>query len=312
MADSQLHPATYIIIHERSPEMPVLYVSSSVRQALLYEPDELIGHSPVEYMVDTRDTQDFKKEHGSITEDNVIMTNIFLKSKIGRPIYIRSIAFACSNVNFYMATTFPDVTLDQSQRTLSIQRYRCILSENDNDEGSAGSSSSNTNDRRVDMSAVYSMRATYQACFVLGGLNSDDPDSDAGPKIVFSTDSISRILDVDSCDLQGVPFLSLVTMEDNEKAYRYLERVLNSDELVIDRLQLLINPLEESQLRNPRSVSVEFMGMGSDDGVIMLCQLERPRIADRDDNNGYMSLGDIVSSDPDTSDFPEGWSRLGL
>ncbi|KAJ1961313.1 hypothetical protein GGI12_003320, partial [Dipsacomyces acuminosporus] len=126
---------------------------------------------------------------------------------------------------------------------------------------------------------------------------------------MFSTDSINRILDVDSSDLQGVPFLSLVAFRDNQKACEYLEKALHSDELVLERLQLLVNPIEESHLRNPRCVFVEFMAMGSDDGIIMLCQLERPKAITRGgggDDDGYLSLADIISSDPETSDCPDG------
>ncbi|KAJ1954963.1 hypothetical protein GGI12_005672 [Dipsacomyces acuminosporus] len=88
------------------------------------------------------------------------------------------------------------------------------------------------------------------------------------PKIVFATDSINRILDADSCDLQG------------------------------------------SQATDPRCVSVEFMAMGSNDGAIMLCQLVRPWIAGRSENVRYISLEDIISSDPETSDIPEFWDVM--
>ncbi|KAJ1958929.1 hypothetical protein GGI12_004610 [Dipsacomyces acuminosporus] len=160
---------------------------------------------------------------------------------------------------------------------------------------------------------MYSLRTNHQACFVLGDFSPNDPDGDAGPKIVFTTDSINRILDVDSCDLQGVPFLSLVAMEDNQKAYGFLERSFNSSELVLERLHLLANPIDDAQLRNPRTVTVEFLGIGSDEGAIILCQIGRTRISGRVDNNsGYMSLEDIISSEPDTSDFPDEWRQMGL
>ncbi|KAJ1951728.1 hypothetical protein GGI12_006414, partial [Dipsacomyces acuminosporus] len=100
--------------------------------------------------------------------------------------------------------------------------------------------------------------------------------------------------------------------DDILKAATFLENVLNSDELVLSRLLLRVNPVSSCRLERSRSVSVEFMAMGSDDGAVMLCQLERPRTIDNNSSNKCMSLEEIVSSDPDTSDFQECWNRLPL
>ncbi|KAJ1953211.1 hypothetical protein GGI12_006061, partial [Dipsacomyces acuminosporus] len=234
-----------------------------VRRAVFYEPSDMVGHSALEFVEDTRDTDEIKEHHGSVTDDNVIMTHMILKSKRNTPVYIRTIAFSCGNVNFHMVNAYPQLTITNNrqslERTLGIQGFKCLLSEEENSEGERQLVGRN-------MDATYSMRTSYQACFVLGDVNPEDPDSDAGPKIVFATESISRILDVESYDLQDVPFLSLVTMSDSEKAYQFLGKAMRSSELVLQRLHLLACPLEDSHLINPRSVCVEFMAMGSDDG----------------------------------------------
>ncbi|KAJ1961440.1 hypothetical protein GGI12_003249 [Dipsacomyces acuminosporus] len=308
-----LVPATYIIIFERSPTMPILYVSSSIREALLYEPKDMIGHSPQEYMSDIDTGEDLKREYGSVTEDNIFMTDMIVRTKDNQNLFIRGISFVCGNVNFGIVTTFPHVDVDREEqlqrhrKSLTTQRYKCILSEEDDASTSRG-------ERRnsLDPSAMYTLRSSYQACLVLEELNPNDPDIDAGPKIIFTTGSISRILHVDSCDLQGIPFLSLVAIEDSQKAYEFLEKALNSGELVLENLRLLANPLEEAHLPNPRSVSVEFMAKGSDDGAIMLCQLARPGVVEQGSSNRgrYISLEDIISSNPETSDFPGEWSKI--
>ncbi|KAJ1954801.1 hypothetical protein GGI12_005712, partial [Dipsacomyces acuminosporus] len=70
MGDTGQQPVTYIGIHERTPELPILYISSSVRQALLFEPHEVIGHSVKEYIANSEDAEAIVKEHGSYSEAN--------------------------------------------------------------------------------------------------------------------------------------------------------------------------------------------------------------------------------------------------
>ncbi|KAJ1957612.1 hypothetical protein GGI12_004976 [Dipsacomyces acuminosporus] len=308
MSHSDLEPATYIGIHERSPGLPILYVTSSVRKALLYEPEDFIGHSVQEYVADTGDGLEFKNHNSAVTEDNVLMANVFTKTKIGTTVYVKSIAFACDNVNFVMATSYPDITIAHRSGPLNVQRYKCILSEDaiqNEQQASDGGSSA----RAVDVNTVYSMRASFQACIVLEDSHSSE-NGETGSNIVFVTSSIGRILDVDSCDLQDEPFLSLVAEEDKERAAAFLERSRYSDDLVLEHLSLLVNPVEAGNSASAGSVAVELMAMGSDDGIIMLCQLARPRISQQADEDGYLSLADIISSDPETSDFPESWNRI--
>ncbi|KAJ1962313.1 hypothetical protein GGI12_002723, partial [Dipsacomyces acuminosporus] len=297
----QMRSATYIGVHERTPEMRTLYASSSIRQALLFEPEEAIGGSPLDRVSDSRDIEELRNHHDSVTDDNIILTKCFINNKLGQPVFLRAIAFVCSNINFYVATTFPHITPDQGVSLCSVERFKYDISGSENDAESI--------DRRrrgADMNAMYSMRTTNQACFILEGLSENNLD----PKIKFVTDSINRILDVDSSDLQGVFFLTLVDIEDETKATAFLEKLLDGNELVFERLQILESPLEGNFLEEPRSVVLELMAMGSDNGAIMLCQLERSSISQLDDRSRYMALEDIISSDPETSDFPDDWSRV--
>ncbi|KAJ1957793.1 hypothetical protein GGI12_004924, partial [Dipsacomyces acuminosporus] len=180
MENMELQPATYIGIHERTVGTKLLYLSSSIRQALLYEPSELIGVSAEVLIDDGESTDEFKTHHGSATDDNVIMTSLFCKTKTGLLVYIRAISFACGNVNVGIVSTYPHINspAQLAAGPVSIQRYKCVL--NDQQEN-AGLRSRGTG---VDPSAMYSMRTSHQACFVLGDFNADDDaDGEAGPKI---------------------------------------------------------------------------------------------------------------------------------
>ncbi|KAJ1953167.1 hypothetical protein GGI12_006071 [Dipsacomyces acuminosporus] len=245
------------------------------------------------------DEEEAGSHYSGQIDDNVMMMSAFLKDKAGRSVFQRSIAFVCGNVTFHLSAIYHGITSEQSGNSgaINIQRFRCIL---DNSSGS--------NARNLDTNSIYSMRTHYQACFVLDGTS---VDTGTGPRIIFTTDSINRILDVDSSDLHEIPFLSLVAEEDNEKTRGFLDKALNSDELVLERLQLLVDPLEASRPEGRRTISVEFMAMGSDDGAVMLCQLDKQDTPGFD-NGRYIPLEEIISSDPETSDFPERWSRMGL
>ncbi|KAJ1964435.1 hypothetical protein GGI12_001419 [Dipsacomyces acuminosporus] len=323
-------PITFIGINERTPEMWILYMTSSALQALHYDPEEFIGYSAREFLFDNADGEELKKGHGSHTDDNVLITCLFLKDKNGAPRYTRSITFTCSNVGFHLGTIYPDIDFEQHRRRLAIQKFKCNLSENATDQEKQTLenilhrhknhfSACNTHDdsdkgrergRSMHMNTPYSMRTTPQACFVLKdtGIASREQVSDL--KIIFVTDSINRILDVDSSDLQGVSFLSMVDVEDSTKAAAFLEKVLQSNELVLERLQFLANPLEGILLGEPKSVTIEFMGMGSDEGAILLCQLEQSSVFQLDDCSRYLPFEEIISSDPETSDMPEEWSII--
>ncbi|KAJ1954450.1 hypothetical protein GGI12_005787 [Dipsacomyces acuminosporus] len=261
----------------------------------------LSAGSPLAQITDSRDKEEMERQHGSQTDSNVILTSAFIKGRHGEDILTRGISFVCGTVGLVMITAYINVMRDQSSQTVDIQTYKCILS---NDENSAGAANSSVENR--DTNSMYLIKSAYQACMVLEEMCANN----LNPKIVFATDSINRILDVDSCDLQGEPFLSLVAMEDKGKAAAFLEKTLNDNDLVLERLHLSLNPWEDGQLADPRCVSVEFMAMGSDDGAIMLCQLEQPWISGRSENVGYISLEDIISSDPETSDFPDLWNAM--
>ncbi|KAJ1956096.1 hypothetical protein GGI12_005396 [Dipsacomyces acuminosporus] len=324
MVEAEPNQIVFIGIHERTPELRVLYMSSSVRHALLYEPREFMNRSALEFILNVEEGEEAKTHFGAATDDNVMMAYAFVKNKNGVPVYIRSIAFACGNVGFQLATAYPDVDFEQQRQRLTVQRFRCNLGESatehdrqvlesilssQQNQFSTGSSNSTTARGRGSLgaSAIYSARTTCQACFVVNNVYASSRHRVSELKVLFVTDSINTILDVDASDLQNKQFLSLVADQDLAKATSFLERMLQNNGLVLERLELLADPQQ-----GHRSVAAEFIGMGSDDGAIMLCQLERSSIAQLDGRGRYISLEDIISSDPETSDCPDAWKRISL
>ncbi|KAJ2516663.1 hypothetical protein H4217_004445 [Coemansia sp. RSA 1939] len=173
---------------------------------------------------------------------------------------------------------------------------------------------------------------TRRACLIVDKVTEPGDQNPMGPRIIFASSSLSRITNVDACDIQGTPLMSLVPPEDVTKTARFLERVSVSDDVVIDFLRLLVlddefandgvnssNDNDDSAdegYRNPLVakgfVDVEVMAAGSADGIILLCQQIRSgRILPNGsyDSEGYLSLEEIISSDIETSDYSGNWGQ---
>ncbi|KAJ1935085.1 hypothetical protein GGF37_006128, partial [Kickxella alabastrina] len=119
-----------------------------------------------------------------------------------------------------------------------------------------------------------------------------------------------HIIGVDSIDIQGVAFLALVSTEDVAKAAMFLDRVAKIADTAIERFRLRM----DSDVDASCSVSVEVMAAGSDEGAMLLFQMDMPcDIADKEEldmASGYMSLEDMISSDYDTTDVDESWNDI--
>ncbi|KAJ2288908.1 hypothetical protein IW139_005299, partial [Coemansia sp. RSA 353] len=155
-----------------------------------------------------------------------------------------------------------------------------------------------------------------KACLILvGSLSTSEENNPLGPTILFASNSFTRILDGDVSDIQGMSFLSLIATQDTIKAARFLEKMTSPERIVLDRLKFSANPVDTDANGDVQSseVTVEVLGAGSDEGAIILCQLDnasshRSRdINDDDELSGYMSLEDIITSDPESSDVSDMW-----
>ncbi|KAJ2888078.1 hypothetical protein FB639_000884 [Coemansia asiatica] len=133
------------------------------------------------------------------------------------------------------------------------------------------------------------------ACLVL------ETGSREGPRVLFASRSFSRIVGVETDEVQGLGFLTLVAPRDVTRASEFLEKVFVSMDVLVEQLAFVVGE---------REIVVEVMAAGSSEGAMLLCQMKAP---DRtcDDEEGYLSLEDIISSDPETSDCADDmWRSL--
>ncbi|KAJ1795685.1 hypothetical protein LPJ59_004203 [Coemansia sp. RSA 2399] len=154
---------------------------------------------------------------------------------------------------------------------------------------------------------------TRRACLIVDKVSEPNGCNTMGPRIIFASSSLSQITDIDACDVQGTPFLSLVPPEDVTKAATFLEQVSKSDDVVIDCLRFRVAN-DQSNRRSshvpPGVVDIEVMAAGSEDGIILLCQQIRSgRLLSNGtfDAEGYLSLEEIISSDVESSDIADCW-----
>ncbi|KAJ1952520.1 hypothetical protein GGI12_006222, partial [Dipsacomyces acuminosporus] len=253
--------------------------------ALFCEPYELVDRPPPHFIGDIEYVVRVVMRNGVYMGGNVIMSTFFSRRKDNAPIFMRTITFTCGDVIVGVVTAFSNINFEQ----LSAQSF-------------------NTN-----LNTMYSLKTEQQACIVLEDMGLAVGSAAHGPQIFYSTDSINLIINARPPDIENKAFLSLVAVTDIIKASLFLETILCSNDLVFECLQLLQYPLEDSPLRSPRHVTAEFVGMKSDTGIILLCQL-KPQTSSQSNRRASrnLSLRDIISSDAGAPNFPRQWRRIDL
>ncbi|KAJ1877833.1 hypothetical protein H4R99_001393 [Coemansia sp. RSA 1722] len=281
-------PLAYIAVHDKTPLMRVLYASSNIRLALQFEPDEVLGLSAFSFIVNQR-VGEYKLKFGQPSDESVVISNTVVYNKSGSPVYLRIIHFNCDDIAFNVAMTYPDVPAGTDDAAAEARRQAF-------------------EEQCRQQSTVYRSRGRFlQACLVLEQQQHQRMDDDAvvwGPRVVFASKSFETIVNLDSSDVQGLSFLELVKTDDAVKAAQFLERVAESQTVVVEKLQLVNRGWADG-----RQVCVEVIAAGSDDGAIILCRPDR--LATRAlpvDESGYASLEDIISSDPETSGLSDAWN----
>ncbi|KAJ2609867.1 hypothetical protein H4S08_003866 [Coemansia sp. RSA 1365] len=179
---------------------------------------------------------------------------------------------------------------------------------------------------------VYTARASrVKACVIL-----NKPSNDIeGPTIYFATNTISNIFNgnVDAHELVDMPFFSLVVSEDVTKAALFMDNLISAAHPQLCTLRLKCQPAlctennnvtgSTNQLVSNDSIDVEIFGASSDGKIMLLCQKNRRRKPTdstlsevRNPNNiiedelSYMSLEEIISSDPESSDPGVQWHKI--
>ncbi|KAJ1877883.1 hypothetical protein H4R99_001249 [Coemansia sp. RSA 1722] len=312
--DTSSAPLAYIAIHDKTPMMRVLYASSNIRRVLQFEPSEVVGQ-PALAFVNNGKADDYVEQFGRPTNDTVLISDMVVDSRDATPTFLRIIHFSCDNLEFNVALKYPDMAPASS---IGSRAPQPMTPADVSQVASAAVASEGRRRRRIEQRCL--MRRSYrprgqqrafQACLVLERQRRTDETVVAGPRIVFASASFERIVGVDASDLQGVDLLTLVVPDDVVKTAEFLDRAAVSEGVELDTFRFAMCDSPD------RHVAVEVIGAGSDDGAVLLCQpdrasLQQMRMAGQGsaETDGYMSLEEIVSSDPETSDFSDIWQSL--
>ncbi|KAJ2667715.1 hypothetical protein IWW42_005740 [Coemansia sp. RSA 1085] len=178
---------------------------------------------------------------------------------------------------------------------------------------------------------VYTARASrIKACMILN--RNYEGNQVHGPTVEFVTNTISNIYygDTDAHELIDQPFFSLVAPQDVSKAAVYLDNLFKITRPQLCSLKLRRHPIAYSQEQpandNGEFIEIEVFGASSGDKAMLLCQRIRknhkPAVVsqvnrhasfnDDGDDLPYMSLEEIISSDPGSSDLNEQWYEVPL
>ncbi|KAJ2595051.1 hypothetical protein GGF39_003976 [Coemansia sp. RSA 1721] len=258
--DRQL-PKVILVVHDKTPTMRILYVSSNVRQVMKYEPADLIGQSSYQY-VPSSSKDAFKQIFGSVETSIVLETSAQAYDSEGNRVIFRTIHFNCDNMGFNVSISCPHAP---EQTAMSMMR------------------------------TLVQKKLAVSACLVL------ETGGNQGPRILFASRSFSRIVGVETDEVQGLAFLTLVARRDVVRVSRFLERVFASPSVLVEQMAFVVGE---------RVVAVEVMAAGSNEGAMLLCQMRAPEAANGNDEAGYLSLEEIISSDPETSDCADVWRSI--
>ncbi|KAJ2796664.1 hypothetical protein H4R20_005459 [Coemansia guatemalensis] len=270
-------------------------------------------------------------------EASVYVLYVNTVSASGQPTFERATTFKCDNCVLFICVAFPEVPfrnrnelevqmLDGAMKRLNITRQHEAQIERRRALAS----------QRGYQPSMYSAHSRQvKAAFVLEHPHavdysrSDAGDRLIGPLVVFVTSSVSHLVEADTSDIMRCPFLKLVAPEDVLHVCKFFEQLSKSMDVQFKTFALLKRPhiiegdIFTTDEENPRIV-VECLGAAADDGVVLLLRRLRtvppPKkdssgnyihsgIYEVEDTEGYMSLSELISSDPETSNAPN-WSHV--
>ncbi|KAJ2161547.1 hypothetical protein GGF46_001402 [Coemansia sp. RSA 552] len=323
--DGKPHRPTFLGIHSRDNSSIVLYASAGITQVLGVAPKDLVGNHSPEFIADSYDTSEYtglfqhSEDEGAEEEASAHVMYLNLTRASGDAILARLTTFNCDNCVVIVGMAFPEVPFHD------IKHLQAQVVQRE------GGWQLVKQSRRGARYGVRGEQRQTKAAFVL-----ETPELEAsggarhakGPRIAFVTGSVSRLIDADTSDIMGYPFLELVAPEDVLHVGRYFERLSNSTDVLFENFSLLQRPhvIDGDVViadADNRRVVVECLGAEVKDGVALLLRKLRVVPAPKRDtmgnyihskvheidDGGYISLAEMVSSDPETSDAP-GWSLL--
>ncbi|KAJ1807869.1 hypothetical protein LPJ77_002738 [Coemansia sp. RSA 2523] len=345
--DEPVKRATFIGLHERTPMASILYCSSGVRPALGYTPASLASQEKRLTVADTFGLQQYSRifthnddedEEVSFDDEASIFTMyIYLNDHNEHPVLCRVTSFKTDTCVLAVVTTFPEVPF-VSRPEIEVEILDRKMAQEDASRQEAAKTAvkkGRSGRRSRDRSTFVVKNKRAKVAFVLEHPHVTTIETEETGRrpnssvIAFATGSISSLLDVDTSDVAQIPFLKLIAPEDILHVSRYFERLSDATDVQFEtfrfmqRPQIIAGDIAVADENNSR-VLVEALGAAVEDGVVLLVRkvrvepaptrdtlgnFVRPRDHDFDDAD-FMSLADIISSDPGTSDAGDGWSEL--
>ncbi|KAJ2161546.1 hypothetical protein GGF46_001401 [Coemansia sp. RSA 552] len=307
--------AAFLAVHTRDGQLNILYVSSGVYPALGFTQDQVSGKRAPITIADNYGKQGYADVFNRMTssdtdEAGAYVMYLNLVSASGSPVLTRVTSFNCDNCIIVICTVFPEAPFFRREE-LAIQVLEGRTQEN------------------RQQPSLYQAPRQLRAALVLE--TPEDAGNErhrpGGALIVFATGSISRLIEVDPGDVMSFPFLKLVAPEDVLHVGQYFERLSSATDVMFETFALLQRPhvidgdVVIDDADNSRVV-VECLGADVQDGVALLLRKIRVVPAPKRDTMGNyihprtpwdqdegLSLAELISSDPETSDAP-GWSLL--
>ncbi|KAJ1789542.1 hypothetical protein LPJ59_005325 [Coemansia sp. RSA 2399] len=282
-------------------------------------------------------------------EANAYVMYMNVKTASGNPVLHRLTTFKCDNCVIFIVMGFPDIPyqskhelevqmLDGAMERVNVTRAKeAAERSNANNHQSAAARwrqrSETPYGQRVPLYSAQSRQV--KVAFVLENpkateiLANEGVRRQNGPLVVFVTGSIGRLIEADTADLMRYPFMKLVAPEDLLRVSKFFEKLSEATDVIFETFSLLQRPniidgdIVVTDEQNTRIV-VECLGASVSDGMALLLRklrseapptmddmgnYLRPKIHEVDEEGGYMTLSEMISDDPETSDAGE-WSRL--
>ncbi|KAJ1662530.1 hypothetical protein EV178_005812 [Coemansia sp. RSA 1646] len=288
------------------------------------------------------------EEDTEADEANAYVMYMNIKTAEGGPVLHRITTFKCDNCVIVIAMAFPELPyqnrhelevqmLDGAMKRMNVTRDKEAERANTSNHQRAAARwrnrSETTYGQRVPL--YYAQSRQVKVAFVLENPEATEVQAvegvrrQNGPLVVFVTGSVGRLIDADTSDLMHFPFLKLVAPEDLLRVSKFFEKLTDTPDVLFESFSLLQRPhviegdIVIADEQNTRVV-VECLGANVQDGVALLLRklrseapptmdemgnYLRPKVHEVDEDGGYMTLSEMISDDPETSDAPE-WSRM--
>ncbi|KAJ1856952.1 hypothetical protein GGH12_003403 [Coemansia sp. RSA 1822] len=345
----QVQRPTFIAIHARDSKATILFISSGIQQCMGYRPEDLVSKPGGDFIADTSN-EDYPKVYANktantdaVTEENnadddasayVMYVNGTTPS--GVPVLHKITSFMANSCVVCVGVAFPEVPfidrrelevkmLDKAMQSLNVTREREQIERRRDEVTKQGGQGAMfcARSKRVKAIMVLELPEIADIEVEQSGRRPN------GPLVAFCTASIAQIVDADNTDLHNYPFLKLVAPEHLVHVSSYFELMSKSNNVLFEKFSLLQRPhviegdIFVSDEENMRVV-VECMGAAVNDGVAILMRKLRVQPAPKKDKLGNyirpvqepgsdqdeLSLLDLLSTEPETTDVPDCWSQL--